>query len=100
MADEARTPPEPVVARRRTWLPSLIWLIPVVVALVGITLVVRFLTERGPTITITFRTAEGIQAGKTAIKYKEVDIGTVQSVRLAEDRRRGRCRWTAGRGTG
>jgi paraquat-inducible protein B len=86
MADEARTPPEPVVARRRTWLPSLIWLIPVVVALVGITLVVRFLTERGPTITITFRTAEGIQAGKTAIKYKEVDIGTVQSVRLAEDR--------------
>ena len=53
---------------------------------VGITLVVRFLSERGPTITISFNTAEGIVAGKTRIKYKEVEIGTVQNVRLAEDR--------------
>lgn len=86
MVDEPAKLPEPEIRRRSSWMPSLIWLIPIVVALVGITLVVRFLAERGPTITISFRTAEGIQAGKTAIKYKDVDIGMVQNVRLAADR--------------
>ena len=52
-----------VVRRRRRWLPTLIWLVPVVVAAGGIMLGVRFLAERGPTITITFRTAEGLGAG-------------------------------------
>ena len=80
--------PSPVVVKRRRWLPSLIWLIPIVAALVGVTLVARMLTERGPTITISFRTAEGIEAGKTQLKYKEVEIGTVKSLRLAEDRSR------------
>ena len=86
--DEARQPPEPAVVRRQGWLPSLIWLLPIIAALVGITLVARFVTERGPTITISFRTADGIEAGKTRIKYKEVEIGSVQSLRLAEDRSR------------
>ena len=86
--DPAVVPPPPVVTRRRRWLPSLIWLIPIVAAVVGITLVVRMLTERGPTITISFRTAEGIEAGKTRLKYKEVEIGTVTRVKLADDRSR------------
>ncbi len=44
------------------------------------------LIERGPEITLTFKTAEGLEAGKTAVKYKDVEIGTVQSLRLADDR--------------
>lgn len=82
------TPPlaPPVVAKRRNWLPSMIWLIPIVAALVGITLVARILMERGPEIVLTFRTAEGLEAGKTAVKYKDVQIGTVESIRLAHDR--------------
>ena len=68
--------PSPVVARRRNWLPSLIWLIPIVAALVGVTLVARILMERGPEIVLTFKTAEGLEAGKTAVKYKDVQIGT------------------------
>ncbi len=86
MTDDDSRLPRPEVSAQRPWLPSLIWLIPIVVAVVGITLVVRFLSERGPTITISFNTAEGIVAGKTRIKYKEVEIGAVQNVRLAEDR--------------
>ncbi|TPG26645.1 intermembrane transport protein PqiB [Variovorax guangxiensis] len=74
------------VAKRRDWLPSLIWLIPVVAALVGITLVARILIDRGPEIVVTFKTAEGLEAGKTAVKYKDVQIGVVQSLRLARDR--------------
>jgi paraquat-inducible protein B len=42
--------------------------------------------QRGPEITIIFSTAEGLEAGKTKVKYKEVDIGTVQSIMLSEDR--------------
>jgi paraquat-inducible protein B len=80
--------PQAVVAKRRRWAPSLIWLIPIVAALIGVSLVVKLLTERGPTITISFRSAEGIEAGKTRLKYKDVEIGSVQSVKLAEDRSR------------
>lgn len=78
--------PPPRVARRRDWMPSLIWLIPVVAALVGIFLVARILIDRGPEIVLTFKTAEGLEAGKTAVKYKDVQIGVVQSLRLARDR--------------
>ncbi|MDQ0570318.1 paraquat-inducible protein B [Variovorax paradoxus] len=78
--------PPPRVVRRREWLPSLIWLIPIVAALVGVMLVVKILMERGPEIVLTFNTAEGLEANKTAVKYKDVQIGTVQSLRLARDR--------------
>jgi len=78
--------PSPRVVRRREWLPSLIWLIPIVAALVGVMLVVRILMERGPEIVLTFETAESLEANKTAVKYKDVQIGTVQSLRLARDR--------------
>lgn len=76
----------PRVVRRRDWVPSLIWLIPIVAALVGITLVAKILWDRGPEIVLTFKTAEGLEAGKTAVKYKDVQIGTVTRIRLARDR--------------
>jgi paraquat-inducible protein B len=59
---------------------------PIVAALVGVMLVARILMERGPEIVLTFKTAEGLEAGKTAVKYKDVQIGLVQSLRLARDR--------------
>lgn len=92
MTEENQTLPpnsalaEPRVVRRRDWLPSLIWLIPIVAALVGITLVAKILWNQGPEITLTFQTAEGLEAGKTAVKYKDVQIGMVQHIRLSRDR--------------
>ncbi len=74
------------VTQRRTWLPSMIWLIPLIAALVGIALVARILLERGPEIVLNFKTAEGLEAGKTTVKYKNVQIGMVKSLRLASDR--------------
>jgi paraquat-inducible protein B len=76
----------PQVKRRRNWLPSLVWLIPIVAALVGLTLVAKALTNRGPEVEVSFKTAEGLEAGKTAVKYKDVQIGVVQSLRLSKDR--------------
>jgi len=63
----------------------LIWLIPIVAALVGIWLSVKATIEAGPTITIMFNSAEGLEAGKTKIKYKEVEVGRVASIRLSPD---------------
>ncbi len=80
------TPPQPQIARRREWLPSLVWLIPIVAALVGISLVVHVLLQRGPEIELSFKSAEGLEAGKTAVKYKDVQIGMVESLRLSPDR--------------
>ncbi len=74
---------EAVVESRRR--PSLVWLIPLVAALVGGFVAWRTLSERGPAITITFDSAEGLEAGKTKVKYKDVEVGLVEEVLLEPD---------------
>lgn len=80
--------PEAVVVRERSWIPSLVWLIPIVAALVGLSLVIKAVINQGPTITISFVSAEGLEAGKTKVKFKDVDIGVIKAISLSEDRRR------------
>lgn len=79
--------PQARLEERRRWSPSLVWLIPVVAALIGGYLTVQAILSRGPTITIAFHNAEGLEAGKTRIKYRDVDIGEVTSVKVSEDRK-------------
>lgn len=64
---------------------SLVWAIPIVAAVVAGWLVWTTLAEKGPEITITFRTGEGIEPGKTRVKYREVEVGTVERVQIAAD---------------
>ncbi|MBF0133904.1 MAG: MCE family protein [Magnetococcales bacterium] len=64
---------------------SLFWLIPFVVIVVGAWLVYDTLASRGPLITITFNSAEGIEAGRTRVRHKAVDVGRVESVWLSPD---------------
>src|SRR5262245_26631386 len=78
--------PTAVAVPRSRWRPSPIWLVPLIAVLIGGWLAVRAVLERGPTITILFKTAEGLEPGKTRIKYKAVDVGVVKRVTLAEDR--------------
>ena len=82
-SEETRHPPAPRVKGRSG--PSLVWLIPLITALVGGWLIIKTLSEKGPEITVTFRTAEGIEAGKTKIKYKAIEIGVVESVHFGKD---------------
>ncbi len=84
--NSAESIPVPEKVRQRDWIPSLIWLIPTLAAVIGISLAVKTWVERGPEITIAFSSAEGLEAGKTKVKYKEVEIGIVQSIMLSEDR--------------
>lgn len=79
MPDEAATPEV-----RKSGL-SLIWLLPLLTLLVGAWLAVKTITEQGPVITITFVNAEGVEAGKTKIKYKDIDLGVVTAVRFSHD---------------
>jgi paraquat-inducible protein B len=80
--------PEPVIEPRSRWLPSLIWVIPLVAALIGVFLVIKTVSGRGPTVSISFVSAEGLEPGKTKVKYKDVDIGTVQGITLTKDHSR------------
>lgn len=75
--------PEAVIQRRRT--PSIVWLIPLVAALIGGWLAYQAIQAKGEIITITFKTAEGLEAGKTKIRYKNVEIGEVLTIGLSED---------------
>jgi len=74
------------VRQRNAWRLSLVWLVPVVALLVGAVLVVRTVLQSGPEITIEFRTAEGIEPGRTEIRFKEVVVGRVTAVTLSRDR--------------
>jgi paraquat-inducible protein B len=86
-----REPPFPsfpdsrAVPRKRTRL-SLVWFIPILAALVGAWVAVARIRSQGPKITIVFRSAEGLEAGKTKINYRGVDIGVLSTIRLSEDR--------------
>ena len=77
--------PEAVAAPKSGRSLQLVWLIPLVAALVGGWLAVKAILDKGPTITISFQTAEGLEAGKTKLKYKDVDVGLVTGVALAPD---------------
>ncbi|MHB1056797.1 MAG: PqiB family protein [Rhodanobacter sp.] len=77
--------PRPVVMRRR-FSVSLIWLVPALAALIGLSLVVSSRLQAGPQISISFQSAEGLDPGKTPVKYKNVTIGKVHKIRLSTDR--------------
>lgn len=93
MSEEIPTPqpdstiPDAYLERRRFRTSQLIWLIPLIAAIVGVSLAVRSYLEHGPVITITFKNGEGIEAGKTKIKFKEVQIGEVRAVTISKDRK-------------
>lgn len=62
---------------------SIVWLIPVVAALVGGWLAYKGLTEQGPLVTISFKAGNGVKAGQTKVKFKDVEIGEVLKVELS-----------------
>ena len=81
LVPESRT-----LSRSRTRI-SLVWVIPIVAALVGAWVAVTRIESEGPKITIVFGSADGLEAGKTKIEYKGVEVGTLTSIELSPDRR-------------
>ena len=87
MADEidGKELPQATVVRKKRTRVSIVWIIPILAAVVAIGIVVQRVLSEGPTIYIIFKSAQGIEAGKTFIKYKDVNIGQVTAVELSEN---------------
>lgn len=84
--EQADEPQPPTIAHKSRAAVSWIWLVPLVALIAGLSLVVRTWMHAGPQITISFQTAEGLEVGKTQLRYKDVVVGTVSGIRLSEDR--------------
>lgn len=84
----ADIPPPQRRLGRRGWHLSPVWLVPLIAGLVGISMLVHTWLSAGPKVTISFQSAVGLEAGKTAVKYKNVVVGHVQGLRLSPDHAR------------
>src|SRR5277367_131790 len=80
----SKVPEAKTVPKKRTRL-SLVWVIPIVAAVAGVWIAVTKILEKGPDITIVFSSADGLEANKTKIIYDGLNIGTLTSIRFAED---------------
>ncbi|MEM5295549.1 MlaD family protein [Burkholderia sp. JPY481] len=86
-SDDGNAPNVPIAvvaepSRRRL---QLVWLVPLVAVLIAGGLAAQSIMQRGPTIAISFVTGDGIEPGKTKIKFKDVDIGVIKSLELSDD---------------
>ncbi|MFH0944030.1 MAG: MlaD family protein [Planctomycetota bacterium] len=84
-------PPSPgelpkVVVRARRGI-SIVWLVPLVAVGIGLWLLYQSVSARGVTVSITFADARGLEAGKTRVKFRSLEVGLVKTVRLQDDLR-------------
>lgn len=64
---------------------SKIWVIPLVALSIALWMVYYQWANQGPTVTIQFASASGIEPEKTKIKTRDVEIGVVTSLALKDD---------------
>jgi paraquat-inducible protein B len=76
--------PEAIAEPRKRTRVSAVWIIPILAALVALGIAIQRVWSEGPTVTILFDAAPGVEAGKTFVKYKDVRIGQVTAVQLSE----------------
>ena len=81
--DDDQAPPRVRIARHR--LIGWVWIVPVTAVLIVAWLAWNELAAAGPTVTITFQIADGVEAGTTKIRHNSVDIGTVKAISLTHD---------------
>ncbi len=77
-------PPEPEAKVRRSRI-SLIWLIPLIAAVIAAWLGYRTVSQQGTVVTLSFRGADGLTAGQTKVRHKAVELGEVETIRLSDD---------------
>lgn len=70
---------------RRTRGLSVVWVVPVIAALVAGYLVYRRAQQAGPDVTIRFKDGSGLRPGQSVVKYRGVTVGEVRSIALAPD---------------
>lgn len=73
-----------VVSKKRSRF-SFVWIVPIIAALAGAWITITTIRNQGPEITIVFKSAEGLEANKTQIKFNGVEVGEIKSIQLADD---------------
>lgn len=64
---------------------SLVWVVPVMALIVSLAVAYRAYSDRGQLIEVAFSDATGISIGQTPLKFREVTVGLVETVRFADD---------------
>lgn len=77
--------PKPNKKKGSKWKVSLIWLVPIIALLIAVSLAIKAYLNVGPTIEVSFRSAEGLVAGKTTVQFRQVNVGLVRKIKLSED---------------
>ena len=77
------TEPREARVQRRRFSP--IWLVPIAAVVIAGWLGWKTYAQRGPLITITFASAEGIEAGRTRVMLRNVEVGMVEYLDLSRD---------------
>lgn len=67
------------------WSP--VWIIPLVTLAFGGWILFYHYSHQGPLVVLQTDNAEGIEAGKTVIKNRSIDVGLVESAELTDDLR-------------
>jgi paraquat-inducible protein B len=88
MSNLSEPPVQAHVVAHRARRISIIWLIPLVAVAIGAWLAWDTLSKEGPTITVTFDTAEGLQPDQSQLKFKDIVFGTVKEIALSPDHSR------------
>ena len=64
---------------------SPVWVIPIVAALVGGWMVFQSVLEENAQVEVTFKSAAGIEAGKTLVKVRDIVVGKVINVEFTDN---------------
>jgi paraquat-inducible protein B len=64
---------------------SVVWLVPLGALALALALAWQAYSDRGEVIVISFENGSGIAAGETRLKFRDIDVGTVERVDFNDD---------------
>ncbi|MDX7987699.1 intermembrane transport protein PqiB [Xenorhabdus sp. 12] len=83
MTDKEEDLTQARISKLKSWSP--VWIVPIITVLIGAWILFYHFSHQGPEVTLVTSNAEGIEAGKTKIKSRSVDVGVVESVSLSDN---------------
>ncbi|OTA14967.1 multivalent adhesion molecule MAM7 [Xenorhabdus vietnamensis] len=83
MTDKEEDLTQARISKLKSWSP--VWIVPIITVLIGAWILFYHFSHQGPTVTLITTGAEGIEAGKTKIKSRSVDVGVVETVSLSDN---------------
>jgi paraquat-inducible protein B len=76
-------PAEAIVEKKRRGV-SAVWLIPIAVVIVAAGVAYQAIEARGVSVVVVFESGQGLVAGKSNVKYRDVIVGSVDLVEIRD----------------